>query len=964
MSFKPFRPPSFKRAEVKGDHVAVADLPPPAKKRRLTPTEDEDEVSIVANIPRKASRQERPPLKSVQNPPSPDKVSSSNGNRKFFSIVFRKVTAKKHKTWEEDGVLVYNNGLATAYNNKGHRLGGTSREKCFEVEDTFSMSGKDMQIEAEISKDDFARIVGRDNNTPKDENVVIMHGKPTSATLQHSSLKPAPKMTLQEQMRQQIQKSATSKVSTSSKTPMLPQARNAAFQQPMKESQILPQGNSEKPVPRHDPSAPNAVVFQRPSKAPTGKQIVDVVLDPLLSGRLRSHQRQGVQFLYECVMGLRDFSGQGCILADDMGLGKTLQTIALIWTLVKQNPIYKDAPVVKKVLIVCPVTLVQNWKKEFRKWLGRDKLGVMSFGDEGSRLSMFDGRNFKVMIVGYERLQKIAEDLNRGASIDLVICDEGHRLKSLQNKSAKAIETLNTSRRIILSGTPIQNDLTEFFAMVNFVNNGVLGSWKGFQRDYEKPIMKSRQPNATQNDVENGQAASEDLTKTTSPFILRRTADILAQYLPPKTEYVLFCRPTKDQATVYRAVLQTAMCKEAIGSKQAALQMITILKKLCNSPALLAPKTGSDDDTSSDSLNTLLEEMPRGISRFYANSCASKIRVLDELLHQIHTETNDKIVLVSNYTATLNLIENLLNSQGMTYRRIDGSVPANKRQSLVDEFNRSSQSACFAFLLSAKAGGQGINLIGGNRLVLFDVDWNPATDDQAMARIHREGQKKSCYIYRMVMKGALEERIWQRQVVKRGLAESIMEGGAGGKQGKDKAPFALEELKDLFRLDESEALKTHELIDCQCGGTANAINHEVEDNDDDTVADIDDLGSEAEEDEPVRTFSFTKASQVSEQDLEDQERSISTGSSPRKASKKKNEDYELEQALMKYSHLDTAGACDLAEEDLQALTDIVDDPCLMHVLKQSEDTISGNVSYVFMKKSKVSKLDADEDEEG
>lgn len=961
MNLKPFRPPSFKRAEA-DDNATASGLPPPAKKRRLTPPENQDVDAIAARATHKPAKQDRPPLKSVPNPPSPGKDSGNNGNKKFFSIVFRKVTAKKHKTWEEDGVLVYNNGLATAYNSKGQRLGATTRDKGLDVDDVFSLSGKDMQIEAEISKDDFSRIVGRDNAAPKDENVVIMHGQPTKVTV-HPTTKPAHKMSLQEQMRQQIQKSSIAKASSTSKTPMLPQARNTAFTQPLKDNQVLPQEKSEQPIPRHDPHSKNALVLQRPAKAPTGKQIVDVVLDPLLTTKLRDHQRAGVQFLYECVMGLRDFSGQGCILADDMGLGKTLQTIALIWTLVKQNPIYKDPPLVKKVLIVCPVTLVQNWKKEFRKWLGRDKLGVMSFGDEGSRLGMFDGRNFKVMIVGYERLQKIAEDLNRGASIDLVICDEGHRLKSLQNKSAKAIETLNTSRRIILSGTPIQNDLTEFFAMVNFVNDGVLGSWKGFQKDYEKPIMRSRQPNATQNDVENGQAASEDLTKTTCPFILRRTADILAQYLPPKTEYVLFCRPTRDQATVYKAVLQTAMCKEAVGSKQAALQMITILKKLCNSPALLAPKTGADDDTSSDSLNTLLEEMPRGMSRFYANSCASKIRVLDELLHHIHTETDDKIVLVSNYTATLDLIENLLNSQGMTYRRIDGSVPANKRQSLVDEFNRSSPSACFAFLLSAKAGGQGINLIGGNRLVLFDVDWNPATDDQAMARIHREGQQKACYIYRLVMKGALEERIWQRQVVKRGLAASIMEGGAAGKQGKDKSPFSMEELKDLFRLDESDGLKTHELIDCQCGGRANAGEGKNDSDGGDTIADIEDLDSDID-DRPLRTFSFTSASQVTEQDLEEQERSISTSSSPRKASKKKKEDIELEQALMKYSHLDTAAASELEEEDLQAMTDVVDDACLMHVLKQGQETISGNISYVFMKRSKVSNMEAENDDEG
>ncbi|KAK5100317.1 helicase [Lithohypha guttulata] len=917
MNFKPFKPPGLKRLNERNSSSTSQGAGNQFKRRKLSPDDDEEPTNSV--------KFERPPLKPVSNSPNATKIANSESeSRTFFSIVWRKITPKKNKTWEDDGILVYKNGAITAYNSKGHRLGGCVREKEPELEDLLSLSGKDIQIEAKVSYEDFARIVGRDNSAPKDENVVIHHGKPQQNGSTQKSSK-APKKSLQDQMRQQIKESSAQKAGLSSKTALLPSARNAAFRQPMKDAVVTPQQPSEVPVPRHDPTTPNAVVFKRPQTALPGKQIVDVVLDPLLTARLRHHQREGVQFLYECVMGLRDFGGQGCILADDMGLGKTLQTIALIWTLVKQNPVYKDEPPVKKVLIVCPVTLVQNWKKEFRKWLGRDRLGVMSFGDEGSRLSMFDGRNFKVMIVGYERLQKIAEDLTRGSGIDLVICDEGHRLKSLQNKSAKAIETLNTTRRVILSGTPIQNDLGEFFAMVNFVNDGVLGSWKGFVKDYEKPIMKSRQPKATEEDIERGQEASDDLAKT---------------------------------------VLKTAMCQDAQGSKQAALQMITILKKLCNSPALLRPKSGADEDTTPTSLETLEQMMPRGTSRFYHNSYASKIRLLDELLHQIQQTTNDKVVLVSNYTATLDIMQNLLTSLNLSFRRLDGSVPAGKRQAMVDEFNRSSPTACFAFLLSAKAGGVGINLVGGSRLVLFDVDWNPATDDQAMARIHREGQKKACYIYRFVIKGGLEERIWQRQVVKRGLADSIMDNGAnsGGKQGSDTAAFSMDELKDLFRLDERDGLRTHDLISCDCGGKGyiSANNGSVSSEKDSMEAyDIDHLESDGDEEQPLSTFSFVKASEISEQVIEDQEESIRAGSSPRKPSKKKQrkqQNAKLEQELMTYTHIDTSIASSLDETELQALGDVVDDPCLMHVLKQGRNLTSGDIAYIFMKQSKVTVL--------
>lgn len=232
------------------------------------------------------------------------------------------------------------------------------------------------------------------------------------------------------------------------------------------------------------------------------------------------------------------------------------------------------------------------------------------------------------------------------------------------------------------------------------------------------------------------------------------------------------------------------MFDTALRSSETAFQLITILKKLCNSPALMDPKYGNDDATPSASLTTLNEMLPAGLSKLYHNSFSCKIRLLDTLLQEIHRNTDEKVVVVSNYTSTLNLIEQLLSSSGLTYLRLDGSVAAKKRQGLVDQFNRNKSSQSFAFLLSAKAGGVGLNLIGASRLVLFDVDWNPATDDQAIARIHRQGQQKHCKIYRFLIKGGLEEKIWQRQAVKRALADSIMQAGtaissgANGPSGK------------------------------------------------------------------------------------------------------------------------------------------------------------------------------------
>ncbi|KAK5051571.1 hypothetical protein LTR84_003223 [Exophiala bonariae] len=751
------------------------------------------------------------------------------------------------------------------------------------------------------------------------------------------------KLSLKDQIKASIAKEKAEGPKKSTLQPAVPRA--SAFKQPLKQSTVQVQGSKESPVPRHDPKATGALVFKRPRSVPNGRQLVDVVLDPAIGKLLRPHQREGVKFLYECVMGLRDFNGQGCILADDMGLGKTLTTIALLWTLLRQNPIHKKSPVVKKALIVCPVSLIRNWKREFKKWLGLDRLGVLEFEDQNTSLDYFDGKVYQVMIIGYERLRTVADELASGPPIDIVICDEGHRLKTMKNKSSQAIESLNTPRRIILSGTPIQNDLGEFYAMVNFVNDGCLGSQKGFIKDFENPIMRSRQPNATEDDKEQGQEASNELARTTSQFILRRTADILADFLPPKTEFVLFCKPTPAQAKIYKSVLRSGMFETALRSNETAFQLITILKKLCNSPALMDPKYGNDDATPSASLTNLNEMLPAGISKYYHNSVSSKIRLLDNLLQEIHRETDEKVVVVSNYTSTLNLIEQLLSSTGLTYLRLDGSVAAKKRQGLVDQFNRNKSSQSFAFLLSAKAGGVGLNLIGASRLVLFDVDWNPATDDQAIARIHRQGQQKHCKIYRFLIKGGLEEKIWQRQAVKRALADSIMQAGTAASSGVNEvsgkgkssgtSTFSQEELRDLFRLDETDGLRTHDLIACECEGTGASCNAEDE--------------HEKEIQEMMESFDDDDLPELSDLPSMKKRR----GSKSKEAKKLVKAGLEAERhELMKYAHLDTSvlWGKDANPEAAQSLLSKVDDQCLEKVLSVDQKTIGGGgVAFVFKK---------------
>lgn len=714
----------------------------------------------------------------------------------------RKVTTKKNKTWDGDGVLSVSDGYARLQDVSGKDLGRTVCKVPLLEGSALSIGGKEIEVESMISKADYMAgrpFLGHTNKfAPQLKDIDGVSR--VSAKAQQKFKKPH----------------ETQRDSTKNSMPAT-QANKAAFKTPFKERStvLAPNKNSRVPVPRHDPNAENALVMKRPTTVPKGKQIVDVVVDPLLTRSLREHQRNGVAFLYECVMGMRGSEGEGAILADEMGLGKTLQTIALLWTLMKQNPIDGDGPVVKKALIVCPVTLINNWRKEIRKWLGNERLGVFVADNKHTRLTDFTkGRAYSIMIIGYEKLRIVQEDLQKGSGIDIVIADEGHRLKTAQNKSAAAIKSLNTERRVILSGTPIQNDLAEFHTMVDFVNPGLLEKYSAFKRTFETPILKSQQPGASAKDLELGEARAEELANITGKFILRRTADILSQYLPQKTEHVVFCRPTSAQASVYRAIIGSPTFNAALGSSAVTLELITILKKVCNSPTLLLKK----DEKGEEAIKpAILESVPSNLLKSMNPGMSGKVQVLDRLLHQISTTTQEKVVLVSNYTSTLDVLQSLLSSMDYTFLRLDGSTPASKRQDLVDRFNRSPPSNSFVFLLSAKAGGVGLNLIGASRLVLFDLDWNPATDTQAMARIHRDGQKRPCYIYRMLTQGAMDEKIFQRQVSKTGLADSIVDGKSGA------SGFTKEELRDLFTFDEREQCQTHELLGCDCGGSGTPL---------------------------------------------------------------------------------------------------------------------------------------------
>ncbi|KAE8144545.1 SNF2 family N-terminal domain-containing protein [Aspergillus avenaceus] len=938
MVFKPFKPPLIRKPSqnLNPSPETTADSSdnygPPAKKPRLGQERATDTTTLLTGS-------NRPPLAQVNNVGklADDHKDSGLVDERYFNALWRKPTTKKNKTWDGDGILSVRNNFAYLRDISGRDMGRVMcGSRALEPGTMLSIGGKEVEVDSEISKKECLsgkqflemKPIPSPPALPKKSSVPVSGSK-----LSTPNMATAAKQTSKEKSQTvPLQNPASSRK---------PSSISNAYKRPLLESTIIPQVPGEEPTPRHDPKQPGALVMKRPSSVPKGKRIVDVVVDPILAKHLRPHQREGVKFLYECVMGMRSFNGQGAILADDMGLGKTLQTIALLWTLLKQNPVYESPPEVKKALIVCPVTLINNWRKEFRKWLGNERIGVFVFDDKRKRLTDFTkGKAYNIMIVGYEKLRTVQEGLARGAGVDIIIADEGHRLKTLQNKSGQAIQSLNANKRVILSGTPIQNDLKEFFAAVDLVNPGVLGTFKAFVREFEGPIVRSRQPEATRKEIEKGESRNEELRELTSQFMLRRTADILANYLPPKSEYVLFCDPTPTQANIYQNVLASPVFQSAVGNSENALQLITILKKLCNSPSLLSPRNA--DETPSETIAALLSSLPPNLIRHFSPSCSAKIRVLDQLLYNLHTTTSEKVVLVSNYTSTLNLLATLLTSLSLPFLRLDGSTPTQKRQSLVEDFNRFPADKCFAFLLSAKAGGTGLNLIGASRLVLFDVDWNPATDIQAMARIHRDGQKRHCRIYRILLKGCLEEKIWQRQVTKIGLADSVMERKDSASQ------FSRDELKDLFRLDQSSRCQTHELLGCNCGGRGQILSSSENtppDSDSERVED-----DEKEEDFPDLP-TLIKASEL---DIDKQEREIRMNRSTRPSTKrddaKPSQKNKIQQSLSQYVHIDPSVVLNDEPEDA---SQTIDDDVLLSLMKEEDN----RVSFVFRKSSKAESKD-------
>ncbi|GMM34231.1 DNA-dependent ATPase [Saccharomycopsis crataegensis] len=817
---KPFKPPRMVRPGSNG--ASSLGITKPSSQTTPSTILQRDSKKMTSST---ATSFKKPRLIKPETNPSAGQdnvnLNVDTSMSRYFMVVYRKKTMKKNKTWNGDGVLIVKHcHLSLKYDKSGIGKSYTSlasaMKKNINLEEIISIDQYEVEVDYEVVKpQELTQLLGKLSSSTN-HNQLVTEDDAINVVV---AVAPAPEITTK---------------SRPYKSVMMANDRKSKEVGRIQTKGLIHNRQSmRKPLfTIREDSLVLDKVLEEPDK------VIDVIVDPLLCNHLRPHQKQGVKFLYNCVMGITGSDISGALLADEMGLGKTLMTITLIWTLLRQSPYLSQSVIAKKVLVVVPVTLIGNWKKEFKKWLNVNRIAVLTLGssknnnNEMMSLRMFgQTKVHQVLLIGYEKLVTVKDVLVQSRiKFDLLVCDEGHRLKSGSSKAIQVLKSLNIKRKVLLSGTPIQNDLEEFYTLIDFINPGILGSYPTFQKEYMKPILRSREPNCTNQEILRiGHEKSQQLILITKPFILRRTNEILNKFLPPRQDLVIFIKPTSYQTKVFGNIIRSKNFEcfednvsDGVASKTMQAEsfaMINLFKKVCNSPSLIK------DDNMFNKLISRESNSWWQAALVTVASTSGKLWFLMELLKEISFTTHEKVVVISNYTKTLDLIETLIRGcNNMSFSRLDGSTAANKRDAIINGFNNSSHATNFIFLLSAKSGGAGLNLVGASRLVLVDNDWNPSIDLQAMARIHRDGQKRPCYVYRLITTGCIDEKIFQRQLMKISLSDKFLDDKNNSKDDI----FDYQDLKELFKLDLQTQCNTHDLIECPCEGTGEVLSFDEE----------------------------------------------------------------------------------------------------------------------------------------
>lgn len=451
-----------------------------------------------------------------------------------------------------------------------------------------------------------------------------------------------------------------------------------------------------------------------------------------LNAELRPYQKFGFRWLM--TLGAMGFGG---ILADDMGLGKTVQAIAYL-VAVKEN--YEgDAP--RRSLIICPASLVYNWESEIHRFAPGLTVETV-VGGAGSRKEKIRKSRVDILLTSYDLLKRDVEAYQE-ALFDTVFVDEAQNIKNHGTQTAKAVKALGCARRFALTGTPIENSLSELWSIFDFLMPGFLGGYKHFKEKYEQPVA------ARQDEV-----AAERLRRMIRPFILRRLKKEVLKELPDKLEEVVYSRMETAQREIYEARVQKLLDslsrqsqEEYRVGKLQILAELTHLRQLCCDPSLVYENY---------------------------NGGAAKVDTCVELVNNA-VEAGNKVLLFSQFTSMLDIIRRRLDEAGIGYYILTGSTSKEKRNELVKSFNGDGPPV---FLISLKAGGTGLNLTAASIVIHFDPWWNQAAQNQATDRAHRIGQQQVVTVYKLIMKDTLEEKILEMQERKAGLSEEIMADGS------------------------------------------------------------------------------------------------------------------------------------------------------------------------------------------
>jgi len=448
-------------------------------------------------------------------------------------------------------------------------------------------------------------------------------------------------------------------------------------------------------------------------------------LDESITMILRDYQKKGIDWMNYILQ-----TGFGGILADDMGLGKTIQALTVILNTERSTA----------SIIICPTSLIYNWKNEIKKFFQGTKVGIL-YGEKSLREKLIPQyKDYDILITSYAVLRK-DYSLHKKNTYDFVILDEAQNIKNYKTQTAKSVKALVSKYRFVLSGTPIENSLAELWSIFDFIMPGYMPKKAVFSRRYEKPIAKG------------DEQALKEISMKAKPFLLRRLKTEVLQELPDKIENHYFCELNEKQKKLYVSVL--ANIKETLsvkikdkGFERSHIEILSALMKLrqiCCHPNLIDP----DKNYESAKLDMLLE-------------------IIDEAI-----AGNHKILIFSQFVKMLKIIEEILQEKNIEYEMLHGGTK--DRMDRIDNFNNNDNVKIF--LLSLKAGGTGLNLTAADTVIHYDPWWNPAVEDQATDRAHRIGQKKVVNVYKLISKGSIEEKILELQKRKKDLIDKVIKSG-------------------------------------------------------------------------------------------------------------------------------------------------------------------------------------------